>query len=328
MIDHFIPSADFVVGGIFVGLVVAGIRAFMNRRRLYVIVPRMFSYSELSTSGQVVEITVTNKGTRTENDIEVKLAPNLTYEVVASTLPGLKIEPTGLLRIGRLAKSEDVSIVLTVEGGDFDRESVLSVNSQDTKGEITKQIADSQETTPLQAWLILLAIFVVLPGMGYFYGTIFVEEVWPELRLFSGDAAKKRQELVAEGWEEIDDFMGSEEYEPYIGDWPVQVKFPKRKGDLLIFEISFENKLSERVEFTASLSSAFDDAEYRRRYGRWPNTREAGILLLPGQSTTRSIEAYLPFAADTKVVVFEFIMEPPDEFYRFKYFWHFESPAG
>ena len=67
------------------GLIVAGILGWIRKPRLCVLVPRMFSYSQLTDKGQLVELTIFNRGFKTEESIEVTLNPSLKYEMLGAS---------------------------------------------------------------------------------------------------------------------------------------------------------------------------------------------------------------------------------------------------
>lgn len=324
MLTEFLPSPSIVSGSVIAGLTVAAILSFLNRRQLFVIVPRMFSYSEVS-SGQIVELTVLNRGRKTEEDVEVQLSPKLSYTIIATTLPSLELTDQGFIKLRRLAKGEDVSIVLSTEGGEFTRDSVLSVTSKETKGEVKNKIEESQEAPPLAIALSLAFIFLFMPTVGYFFGNVFVDEIWPEIHPKSKIERKISEDLAKSGWEGIDKFLQAI---PKQGDefkWPIAISFPKRSGDLLVFEVEIKNLLPERGEYQISLSTPFDANEHLRRTGHWPKSVESGILLLPNDQAKRKLEAYLPFSAPTKLVLFDVSVETPSDRYYFKYAWQYEG---
>jgi len=324
MLEEFIPSPSIITGSIIAGLTVAAILAYLNRRQLFVIVPRLFSYSEVS-SGQIIELTILNRGRKTEEDVEVQLSPELSYTVIATTLPSLELTDQGFIQLRRLAKGEDVSIVLSAEGGEFTQESVLSITSKETKGEVKNKIEESQEVPPAAAAGAFAFIFIFMPVIGYFFGNVFVDEIWPDIHPKTKIERVVSERLEKSGWEDIDEYLQALDFSSENSEWPIVVSFPSRSGDLLKFKVDINNKLKSRAEFRVSLSTAFDSNVYLRRTGDWPNSIESGILLLPNEHTKRTLEAYIPYKASTKLVVFDFSVETPDNRYSFKYVWQYEG---
>jgi hypothetical protein len=324
MFESLIPTPGIIIGSIIAGLTVAAILAYFNKRRLFVIVPRLFSYSEFS-SGQMIEITILNGGRKSEEDVEVQLSPKFSYTLIATTLPSLELTERGFIKLRRLAKGENVGVVLSAEGGDFSQDSVISVTSKTTKGEVKKKIEESQEASAVGAAIAFLFIFVAMPLCGYYFGNIFVDEILPEIRPASKIEAKIIKELKAAGWEGFDKYLMSLETNGNTKVWPIAISFPYRTGEFLNFKVDFENNSFERSEYSVSLSSSFDVSEYTRKTGYAPDFLASNIILLPSQKASRTLEVYLPFKATTKLVIFDFFVEKPNETYHFKYIWQFDG---
>ena len=75
-----IALAATVVGG----LLVAALLGWIRKPRLIVLVPRSFSYSQLTDRGQLVEISIFNRGFKTEETVELTLNHGLRYELLGS----------------------------------------------------------------------------------------------------------------------------------------------------------------------------------------------------------------------------------------------------
>src|SRR5258708_36432779 len=66
-------------------LIAAGLVAWIRQARLEVVVPRLFSHSQLSERGNLAEVTVFNRGWKTEEVIELSLTSSLKYEMVGAS---------------------------------------------------------------------------------------------------------------------------------------------------------------------------------------------------------------------------------------------------
>jgi|GEM_PF-3746041 len=324
MLEALTPSPSLISGSIIAGLTVAAILAYLNRRQLFVIVPRMFSYSEVS-SGQIIELTILNRGRKTEEDVEVQLSPKLTYTMIATTLPSLELTEQGFIKLRRLAKGEDVSIVLSVEGGDFSQESVLSVTSKETKGEVKNRIEESQEVPAAAAAGAMAFIFLIMPLAGYFFGNVFVKEIWPEIHPKTQVEREAVKKLEKAGWEDVDGYLKAMDLDGEDLKWPIDISFPSRSGDLLKFKVKIRNRLKNRADYHVSLSGVHDPGEFFAKHGRWPNSIETGILVPSGSSATRTLEAYVPYSSTEKLVIFDIGVKTIDDRYSFKYVWEYED---
>lgn len=319
--QDYLPSVDFLIGGVVVGLILAGVSAYFKRRKLYIIVPKLFSHSELSSSGQVIELNVRNKGARTEEDIRVALNPKLSYEVIASTLPGLTVSHGGVIHIQRLSKSEEVSIVLTAEQGEFLQDSVLSISSKETKGEIKKKTQDAEDTTALEAAIVLTFVFLFMPAVGYFGGNIIMEEIVPKMNTEVERHQALKASLSDSGWDDINRFVDSDTFTSFGGEWPFNVSFPTRNGELLVFSITFKNKTAQVMEVSVYTRSVFDDKEFYRKNGYWPDDSVSSFLIPSGAEVQKSIETYLPYESENKVVRFDFFIETESNAFNPSYTW-------
>jgi len=107
------------------GLIVSALGALLiyafRVRQLYVVIPRLFSVSSITTNGKLVEIRAYNKGRGIEEDVTINLDPSLKYEIVASTDSSCTLGQS-TIRIPRIPPGNDFSVLLLVEGGDFFKE--------------------------------------------------------------------------------------------------------------------------------------------------------------------------------------------------------------
>ena len=123
---------------------------------------------------------------------------------------------------------------------------MLSVSSKEAKGEIKKKLEESENNKPSETALAVIAVFIIMPFLGYIFGTFFVNEVWPvidvdtkaELKKIE-ERTKEKDKLISEGWENIDRFISSKNYASFNNSWPIIVNFPKREGNILKFKIEY-----------------------------------------------------------------------------------------
>ncbi|MDN5511306.1 MAG: hypothetical protein L0G64_03125, partial [Acinetobacter sp.] len=79
-------SAQFILG--IVGTIIAAAMVWLcsrlfNKRQLYVISENLYKNSLLTDKGIVCEISIFNRGRQIEEDIELTLDNNLSYELLA-----------------------------------------------------------------------------------------------------------------------------------------------------------------------------------------------------------------------------------------------------
>lgn len=123
------------------GLLLAAILGWIRRPRLAVFVPRTFSYNQLSDKGQLVEVTVFNRGFKTEENIDVTLNPALNYELVGANSPDAVVEKNRL-KMTRIAPADEITILLNVENGVFKPDDIVQTVSKETNGITVTKLED------------------------------------------------------------------------------------------------------------------------------------------------------------------------------------------
>lgn len=156
------------------GLVVAGVLGWVRKPRLCVLIPRMFSYSQITDRGQLVEITIFNRGFKTEEAIEVTLNPALKYEMLGTSNQDATVAKNKLL-VSRLGASDEVAVILVVENGVFKPDDISQCLSKETKGTIATKLElvpiTSSQRVSLVVWMLLIPalLYGVNYGMDYFF---------------------------------------------------------------------------------------------------------------------------------------------------------------
>lgn len=287
------------MSGIFIG-VASGIavlfvgwlaRTIFLSRRLYLIQPKLFDYSDISnaSNSKTLEITVLNSGSRSEENIEVQFSPAFTYTVVASNTAGLKLNEQAILKIDRLAPKQDATVILTAEGGEFRKDHIVGVTSKETVGRVKTSLSDAK-LTPLDNFLIPLIIFVVLPSLGYFFGNILVADVWPILRPES-EAVSKGSELVFKV--ENDKTEGITASKNSMQKYKATYKVTSviRTQDLVTVNVSIDNNTDGRIEYTVISTSPV--SELRDKYAKVVDYANSS-LVFPKVKKVISVSDYLP----------------------------------
>ncbi len=218
-------------------------------KQLYVVIPRLFSVSVLTTNGKIAEVRTYNKGRSTEEDVLIALDPSLKYEIVASSDSTCVLESSAI-KIPRIPPGDDFSVLLLVEGGDFSRERLSTISSKSTKGKLLNGI----ENVPPNAGTALLGVVAFLAlmaapitGIDYYYKSkkVAAEELTAS-RLARLDYLRK------EGWTEFDRYSASAFREYYLdGEFPLHQTKVERKGDVVEIQFRVVNKSAAELRLTA-----------------------------------------------------------------------------
>jgi hypothetical protein len=288
------------------GLVVAGLVALLNKRRLYVVIPRLFPHQELSSEGQLVEATVLNRGLYMEEDVRIELSPSCTYELIAST--GGDITLGGRrITISRLPGNREETVVFLAEGSSFTKEDVANVSSRKAKG----TTVDSLDVIPpATKQLGVLAAFTAGLFAFLFFGLPWAETAVKTRKLFQGDR-DYRAYVQAEGWQTDEEFFSSGMARYYKDEaFPIRIEPATRTGsDAISITIVVENRTEDPFEASGEVHSPAGTGEL----GYW-DTRFLDLFVMPGKSMPRTMSAYLPESDEVQEVFLEIRLEYQDSY--------------
>jgi hypothetical protein len=241
---------NFVVG-LAITLLGALLLYAFKVRQLYVVIPKLFSASSLTSNGKLVEIRTINRGRLTEEDVQIGLDNSLRYEIVASSDSSCTLNST-TISIPRVPPMDDFSVLLLVEGGEFTKERLSTISSKNTKGKILPGI----EHVPPNAGTLLL-------GLLLFVSVIFLPVFGVEYYQSSAKARQlsKLEYLKKDGWGDLARYSQSEFRGRYSdGEFPIHLVKVLRKADIVEIEFRVVNKSAAAL--TVSL------------YSSWPHENE------------------------------------------------------
>ncbi len=154
------PSPITILYALLGGLLLTGVVAWIKRSRLALLVPKLFIYSNVSKSGQLAELTIFNRGFKTEEAVEISLNPRLKYELVGKTAENISLSNTKI-EISKIGASTDVTLILLVENGEFGKTDIVSCVSKETTG----NLYDSLEFIPATGnqRIAAVLVFLVIP---------------------------------------------------------------------------------------------------------------------------------------------------------------------
>ncbi|WP_102947019.1 hypothetical protein [Stenotrophomonas sp. VV52] len=304
-----------IVTGVISGLVViffawTAKRIFLARR-LFLIQPKLFDYSDLVSqkTARTIELTVFNGGSRPEEDVRVQLSPAFNYTILAADRPDMAVGPDGFLRIDRLAPKQDLTVVMTAEGGEFRKEHVVGLASKEVVGKVKEKLQDAQ-LSPVGSVAVMLLIFVVMPLLGWGAGNFIEKEVIPVFGSQIGDDEREAATAVVSSALRFKQIAGSS-FVSYGASKKtadqmldtVQVEKLTRTGDVVHIEVAISNRTKERLVY--SLSSASQMSDGRGRSKDSLNYIEADIVAFPNTDKTVALSDYLPPAARPQTLLLE-----------------------
>ena len=247
-----------VLGGILLLL----IRAYINKRRLFVVVPKSFSHTGLADTGSAYMLSLYNRGIKTEERVLLQLKKDREYSLLATTDANVEIQ-NDQITIDRINPNEELNVVLLVEGGDFSHESIIKISSNACKG----SVIDSPEKVPLSfgntigSWLGLLFVLVGFPLSAGFFGYQYGQDN-PDTPVLVEQSEVMPARFAELEWEGMKNFLDSSYYkEDKTRVFPIKIIETKdlKNAALVVFQV--KNEGNKRLEFSASLSSAADNPD-------------------------------------------------------------------
>jgi hypothetical protein len=288
--------ANPTVSGLAVLLVGWLAKTLFFSRRLYLIQPKLFDYSDLVSrnNSKTLELTVINSGSLPEEDVRIQLSPLFTYTVLAADYAGLVISKDGVLELDRLSPQQNVTVVLTAEGGEFRKEHVVGVTSKSTVGKVKDSLQEAQFTPMMNIGMVLL-IFGALPMLGYFFGNIFREEMWPVVRYQLSSERELPFEVTFDEAKNAEDRKEEARFREMFS-----VQRISRKGDFIELTLKLSNTTAEKVTYTVISTTPVEDL--RDEYPGFVDYAEIDVVVMPGSKATVQIEDFLPEFVEPQIL--------------------------
>ncbi len=277
------------------GLIVAGLIGWIKRPRLVVLVPRMFSYSHITDRGHLVELSVFNRGFKTEEAIDVTLNHTLVYEIVGSNSQDVTIKDNKL-QISRIGPSDELTVLLLVEGGVFKPDDIAQCLSKETKGRVVSKLEEVSPTGPQRIGLV--AGLIGFPLLMY-AGTYGVDYFMARTKQVAQVAAVEASSVIeAQGWKIPRYYETTSRglLKNFIeGKVSVAISPTSRKGDWITVPMKISNSTDKVLKVSVSMLSA---ASANKLKAYEMSTGE--IVLTPGRSEERAIRVVIPANATSE----------------------------
>lgn len=268
------------------GLLLAALLGWIRRPRLTVFVPRTFSYNQLSDKGHLVEVTVFNRGFKTEENIDVTLNPSLKYELLGANSPDATVDKNRL-KMTRIAPSDEITMLLNVENGVFKPDDIVQTVSKETKGITVTKLEDVPPTASQRVWLV--GIFVVLPAICYL-GYVVLESAFATSERTPKEVAVEAEQTG--GWTVLTIYKRKENT-LYIalttGKLSIELGTLTAKGDIV--SVPFRLKNTGNAVITASLE-AITSTEDKRVPRYQQSIRD--VIIFPGNTIDKNINVVIP----------------------------------
>lgn len=300
-----------MITGVISGLVVVFV-AWMAKqlflsRRLFLIAPKLFDYSDLVSrnAAKTIELTLFNGGSRAEEDVRVQLSPAFGYTVIASDRPGMSVDNDGFLKIDRLAPKQELTVIMTAEGGEFRKEHVVEISSKETVGKIKEGLQEAQ-LTPAQNFLVFFAFVVLMPLLGYVAGRFVENEFLPVMfpdGVFSEKVVLAYDLKAGSASSSLEVQKGA--MNKMLETFRVEKMW--REGDGVIIDIKIENDTDRRLTYTFITTTQVSErrSEFPGRY----DFIQHDVIAFPGTSKSVRLSDYLPGDESFQVILLKATVE-------------------
>ena len=224
-------NIEKVIIGIVLFSITSIVAYLFRMRQLYAAAPKLYPHASISQGGSLCELIVYNKGNQVEEQVQVELDPDLKAELLASSSADIVLEGS-TLKVERLHKGCDVSVMLLIEHGVLDSAKISSVSSKATKGIVCKKVADVPPNFA-KAFLFAVLLFGFIPALSYgirIYDSLKADYVEHQL-----------QPMYKLGWSNLSTYYASDLRVSYSNhEFPIRFKsrqFDGNKKTTLTFEV-------------------------------------------------------------------------------------------
>ena len=294
-------------------LLVAGLVAWIKKPRLAYLVPRLFTKSNISDHGQLAEVTVFNRGFGNEEDVVLSLNPKLRYEVVGSTSRDF-VFFENKLSFPRIGSNNDITVVLTIEGGAFDQTDIESCLSKTTTGVGVDSLALVPSSGQSKVAGVVTFIAVPLVALLVFYGlerifvprdvmdsaTAAVETARQDADAALGEANRALEAVRSQaptrvhGWNVP--WYASEsqifrDFQSGLLSLNLDGSAVERRGDIVVVPVVVKNSTSVAVRYSIKLTTPMSE---REPIGKDLDSSAFDVFVAPSSVSARRLSVAIP----------------------------------
>ncbi len=266
-------------------------------RQLYVVIPRLFSVSNLLDNSKLIEIRVFNKSKISEEDVIILLNSEIKCELVGSTCESLSVN-RNKINIPRIAPGDDYSALLLVEEGELTKQKISSITSKSTKGKVLSKL---EEVPPnfgnmiLGIFALVLVVATPMVSMDYYFD--YKQENEKKEKQKSLD---ELSELAEKGWSNYDTYAFSNLRKNYSNaEFPIYQLDVKRKNNIVLISFRFINKSASEMQIIKSLDSPFKDLDPKP----WEQYSDYSTTIMPFDKKDLQIPIYWPKGKQGNIVI-------------------------
>lgn len=306
-------SLTIIVSTILGGLVLTGLVAWIRTDYLRVLVPRLLSHSGLTERGQLAEVTVFNRGFKTQEKIELTLSPSLRYEIVGSNTQDVAIEKNKVL-LERVGPDDEVTVLLLVEGGNFTKADIVNCLSKDTKGKVVNKLEEVMPTGPQRIGIVSFILGIpILSYLTILSVDYFLQSPKQSPQVIANAEKEREQTVDIDGWkiQAVYKRVGGHIYKDFeSGAVKAAVNTPTRKGDLVTVPVVIQNNSGQPLSYSLSMAT-------NASMGKIPSYERSihDVLISSKGSSVKSIKVLIPANSNdpsNRLILVDLFIQSPD----------------
>lgn len=286
------------------GLTLAGILGWIRRARLVVLVPRLFSHSKISDDGQIVEISVMNRGFKTEEQIELSLNPKLRYDLIGSNNPDATLTGSKLA-IPRIGSADDCSVLLQAERGQFSHSDIVNCLSKESKATVATKLEEVPLTAQQRVGFVAFVVALMLiPVFILFWLESIHPDPPPKVDDVTEPAPPPKPDL--QGWAIRDIYDDEPMYAAIVEkQLVVSVGAVALQKRAMTFPVTVSNATESAITYSLRTTSPVSDVDIDLS-----NRMVGDRLLFPGASANHTLSAAVgSFPAEQKAIIVLFLSD-------------------
>ena len=285
---------------ILIGVVIVGLGALLlyifKIRQLYIVVPTLYGYSDLTSKGKVFEVKLYNKSLQMEEDIQVTMPSDFSYSIIATDNNAVKLE-SNLIHLSRLGAGESVSVLLLAEGGD--NQTLLShhVSSKTTTGKFVENINLLPGNFGKQ-FVSLIVMLLFLGGLSFAFDKC-LEYTSAKSRAMRANIVDSYSDISSYGWKGLEFYIDSDIASSYSkSELPIHYNSMSVKDAVYTLNFTATNKTAIPFSIGAFVASTDDTVKFESI-----STESYNITALdPMQSKQIILKIKVQNAADAKTM--------------------------
>lgn len=221
---------ETIIGGLFLFVLTSVVMYFYKAKQLYVVTTQLYNTSFLSDKGTITEIIIYNQGNGVEENIKIKLLPELKIDILASSSDDINLMDNNVFHIMRLHAKSQISLQLLVENGALTNEGIVEISSDTHVGKkcLSKESVPpnfGNVATSIAGILIVFIVITKIPLLTEIYGKY------------------KYSSLYKEGWNNLYSYIGSDLSKSYSSEeFPIRYISQSDENNYTVLKFEAINK--------------------------------------------------------------------------------------